>query len=197
MNTTNKNVNTEKTEYVDGMKYTSECGVEFIYDPAGNNEKPFVLSNGIRIDHKPTTKDKSLLSLKPFNQCTREEAQRIQSAGGIQTKINRERKKTAQETIRMLLSLPATKSELKEFVEPAILSSLTEEEKKQLDQQFLIYARALELAKAGSKDHLVILRDTAGDKPTDKVQSEVNIMTDSDRALMDKLSKRLNKEQDS
>ena len=97
----------------------------------------------------------------------------------------------------MLLSLPATKSELKEFVEPAILSSLTEEEKKQLDQQFLIYARALELAKAGSKDHLVILRDTAGDKPTDKVQSEVNIMTDSDRALMDKLSKRLNKEQES
>ena len=50
---------------------------------------------------------------------------------------------------------------------------------------------------AGSKDHLIILRDSAGDKPTDKVQSEVNIMTDSDRALMDKLSKRLNKEQES
>ena len=197
MNTPNNNI----IEYVEGLelipdqKYIVECGIEFTYKP--DADKKYLLKNGISIDHIPTRRDKSLLSLKPFNQCTREEAQSIQSAGGKQTKINRERKKTAQETIRMLLSLPATKSELKEFVEPAVLSSLTEEEKKQIDQQFLIYARALELAKAGSKDHLVILRDTAGDKPTDKVQSEVNIMTDSDRALMDKLSKRLNKEQDS
>ena len=74
---------------------------------------------------------------------------------------------------------------------------MTEEEIKAIDQQDIIIARAVELAMAGSKDHLIILRDSAGDKPTDKVQSEVNIMTDSDRALMDKLSKRLNKEQDS
>ena len=126
-----------------------------------------------------------------------EGAQRIQSAGGTQSKINRERKRNFQETARYFLSLKATKSQIKDNIDPDILANMTEEEIKAIDQQDIIIARAVELAMAGSKDHLIILRDSAGDKPTDKVQSEVNIMTDSDRALMDKLSKRLNKEQDS
>ena len=132
-----------------------------------------------------------------MDQRDREEAQRIQSAGGTQSKINRERKRNFQETARYFLSLKATKSQIKDNIDPAILANMTEEEIKAIDQQDIIIARAVELAMAGSKDHLIILRDSAGDKPTDKVQSEVNIMTDSDRALMDKLSKRLNKEQDS
>ena len=199
MNTTNNNI----IEYVEGLeleqdkKYIVSCGIEFVYDPASNKEKPYVLNNRVRLDHVPTKSDKGFINLKPMDQRDREEAQRIQSAGGTQSKINRERKRNFQETARYFLSLKATKSQIKDNIDPAILANMTEEEIKAIDQQDIIIARAVELAMAGSKDHLIILRDSAGDKPTDKVQSEVNIMTDSDRALMDKLSKRLNKEQDS
>ena len=126
-----------------------------------------------------------------------DERLKVNSNGGKKASENRQRKRNFQETARYFLSLKATKSQIKDNIDPAILANMTEEEIKAIDQQDIIIARAVELAMAGSKDHLIILRDSAGDKPTDKVQSEVNIMTDSDRALIDKLSKRLNKEQES
>ena len=202
MNTTNNNI----IEYVEGLeleqdkKYIVSCGIEFVYDPASNKEKPYVLNNGIRLNHLPTKADIKTNNLKPFNDiCYTDAEKRLKanSNGGKQTAENRQRKRNFQETARYFLSLKATKSQIKDNIDPAILANMTEEEIKAIDQQDIIIARAVELAMAGSKDHLIILRDSAGDKPTDKVQSEVNIMTDSDRALMDKLSKRLNKEQDS
>ena len=200
MNTTNKNVDTEKTEYVDGMKYNSECGIEFTYDSVGNKEKPFLLNNGIRLDHYPTKRDNGPNNLKPFNEINYRNSEDVLKAcsnGGKKAAENRRRKRNFQEAARYFLSLKASNKQIRDIVPPEILAGMTEEEIKSMDQQDIILARCLELATAGSKDHLIILRDSAGDKPTDKVQSEVNIMTDSDRALMEKLSKRLNKEQDS
>ena len=201
MDTTNNNI----IEYVEGLelipdqKYIVECGIEFTYKPEA--EKKYLLKNGISINHVPTKRDIPTNNLKPLNADNYPNrtniAQELGSLGGKKASENRQRKRNFQETARYFLSLKATKSQIKDNIDPAILANMTEEEIKAIDQQDIIIARALELAMAGSKDHLIILRDSAGDKPTDKVQSEVNIMTDSDRALMDKLSKRLNKEQDS
>ena len=201
MNTTNNNI----IEYVEGLelipdqKYIVECGIEFTYKPEA--EKKYLLKNGISINHVPTKRDIPTNNLKPLNVNNYPNrtniAKELGSLGGKKASENRQRKRNFQETARYFLSLKATKSQIKDNIDPAILANMTEEEIKAIDQQDIIIARAVELAMAGSKDHLIILRDSAGDKPTDKVQSEVNIMTDSDRALMDKLSKRLNKEQDS
>ena len=201
MNTTNNNI----IEYVEGLelipdqKYIVECGIEFTYKPEA--EKKYLLKNGISINHVPTKRDIPTNNLKPLNADNYPDrtniAQELGSLGGKKASENRQRKRNFQETARYFLSLKATKSQIKDNIDPAILANMTEEEIKAIDQQDIIIARAVELAMAGSKDHLIILRDSAGDKPTDKVQSEVNIMTDSDRALMDKLSKRLNKEQES
>ena len=201
MNTTNNNI----IEYVEGLelipdqKYIVECGIEFTYKPEA--DKKYLLKNGISINHVPTKRDIQPNNLKPLNADNYPNrtniAQELGSLGGKKASENRQRKRNFQETARYFLSLKATKSQIKDNIDPAILANMTEEEIKAIDQQDIIIARAVELAMAGSKDHLIILRDSAGDKPTDKVQSEVNIMTDSDRALMDKLSKRLNKEQDS
>ena len=201
MNTTNNNI----IEYVEGLelipdqKYIVECGIEFTYKPEA--EKKYLLKNGISINHVPTKRDIPTNNLKPLNADNYPNrtniAKELGSLGGKKASENRQRKRNFQETARYFLSLKATKSQIKDNIDPAILANMTEEEIKAIDQQDIIIARAVELAMAGSKDHLIILRDSAGDKPTDKVQSEVNIMTDSDRALMDKLSKRLNKEQDS
>ena len=201
MNTTNNNI----IEYVEGLelipdqKYIVECGIEFTYKPEA--DKKYLLKNGISINHVPTKRDIPTNNLKPLNADNYPNrtniAQELGSLGGKKASENRQRKRNFQETARYFLSLKATKSQIKDNIDPAILANMTEEEIKAIDQQDIIIARAVELAMAGSKDHLIILRDSAGDKPTDKVQSEVNIMTDSDRALMDKLSKRLNKEQES
>ena len=201
MNTGNYNI----IEYVEGLelipdqKYIVECGIEFTYKPEA--EKKYLLKNGISINHVPTKRDIPTNNLKPLNVNNYPNrtniAKELGSLGGKKASENRQRKRNFQETARYFLSLKATKSQIKDNIDPSILANMTEEEIKAIDQQDIIIARAVELAMAGSKDHLIILRDSAGDKPTDKVQSEVNIMTDSDRALMDKLSKRLNKEQDS
>ena len=201
MNTTNNNI----IEYVEGLelipdqKYIVECGIEFTYKPEA--DKKYLLKNGISINHVPTKKDIPTNNLKPLNSDNYPNrtniARELGSLGGKKASENRQRKRNFQETARYFLSLKATKSQIKDNIDPSILANMTEEEIKAIDQQDIIIARAVELAMAGSKDHLIILRDSAGDKPTDKVQSEVNIMTDSDRALMEKLSKRLNKEQDS
>ena len=200
MDATNNNI----IEYVEGLelipdqKYIVECGIEFTYKPEA--DKKYLLKNGISINHVPTKRDIGTNNLKPLteqNYPDRKEVEKLGSLGGKKASENRQRKRNFQETARYFLSLKATKSQIKDNIDPAILANMTEEEIKAIDQQDIIIARALELAMAGSKDHLIILRDSAGDSPTDKVQSEVNIMTDSDRALMDKLSKRLNKEQDS
>lgn len=201
MDATNNNI----IEYVEGLelipdqKYIVECGIEFTYKPEA--DKKYLLKNGISINHVPTKRDIPTNNLKPLNADNYPNrtniAQELGSLGGKKASENRQRKRNFQETARYFLSLKATKSQIKDNIDPAILANMTEEEIKAIDQQDIIIARAVELAMAGSKDHLIILRDSAGDKPTDKVQSEVNIMTDSDRALMDKLSKRLNKEQDS
>lgn len=201
MNTTNNNI----IEYVEGLelipdqKYIVECGIEFTYKPEA--DKKYLLKNGISINHVPTKRDIPTNNLKPLNVNNYPNrtniAKELGSLGGKKASENRQRKRNFQETARYFLSLKATKSQIKDNIDPAILANMTEEEIKAIDQQDIIIARAVELAMAGSKDHLIILRDSAGDKPTDKVQSEVNIMTDSDRALMEKLSKRLNKEQES
>ena len=201
MNTTNNNI----IEYVEGLelipdqKYIVECGIEFTYKP--DADKKYLLKNGISINHVPTKRDIPTNNLKPLNADNYPNrtniAQELGSLGGKKASENRQRKRNFQETARYFLSLKATKSQIKDNIDPSILANMTEEEIKAIDQQDIIIARAVELAMAGSKDHLIILRDSAGDKPTDKVQSEVNIMTDSDRALMEKLSKRLNKEQES
>ena len=199
MNTTNNNI----IEYVEGLelipdqKYIVECGIEFTYKP--DADKKYLLKNGISINHVPTKKDIPTNNLKQLNSDNYPNrtniARELGSLGGKKASENRQRKRNFQETARYFLSLKATKNQIKDNIDPAILANMTEEEIKAIDQQDIIIARAVELAMAGSKDHLIILRDSAGDKPTDKVQSEVNIMTDSDRALMEKLSKRLNKEQ--
>ena len=200
MNTINNNI----IEYVEGLElipdqtYIVECGIEFTYKPEA--DKKYLLKNGISINHVPTKRDIGTNNLKPLteqNYPDRKEVEKLGSLGGKKASENRQRKRNFQETARYFLSLKATKSQIKDNIDPAILANMTEEEIKAIDQQDIIIARAVELAMAGSKDHLIILRDSAGDKPTDKVMQDVNIMTDSDRALMDKLSKRLNKEQDS
>lgn len=56
----------------------------------------------------------------------------------------------------------------------------------------LIIAKQIEVAlTSGSVKSAEFLRDSNGDKPTDKVQTDINVITDSDRQLLQSLSDRI------
>ena len=56
----------------------------------------------------------------------------------------------------------------------------------------VLTARMVQEAGKGSYKHYETLRDTAGFKPKDEVDISADIMTDADRALLDKVGRRLN-----
>jgi hypothetical protein len=45
-------------------------------------------------------------------------------------------------------------------------------------------------AQEGSSKAFEVVRDTAGYKPVDQVQTDINIMSDQDKALLEKVAKR-------
>jgi hypothetical protein len=49
-------------------------------------------------------------------------------------------------------------------------------------------------AQQGNDKASTYVRDTAGDKPTDKAQIDANVITDGDRSLLAKLMQRRQKE---
>ena len=55
----------------------------------------------------------------------------------------------------------------------------------------LIMAKQAENALNGSTKSAEFIRDSAGDKPSDKVEETLNIITDSDKALLANISDRL------
>lgn len=55
----------------------------------------------------------------------------------------------------------------------------------------LIIAKQAEIALKGSTSAAQFIRDTAGDKPSEKLHATAEIITDSDRALLNNISDRL------
>lgn len=55
----------------------------------------------------------------------------------------------------------------------------------------LIVAKQIESALNGSTRSAEYVRDSNGDKPTDKVQTDINVMTETDKQLINMLSDRL------
>lgn len=90
-------------------------------------------------------------NLKPQSMRTKDEQRRIASAGGIASgKARRERKRFKDE----LLALLALPSEVREGV----------------DRQLSLLIAQLNKAELGDKDAAVFVRDTIGEKPTDKLE---------------------------
>lgn len=172
-------------------KYIVDCGIEFTY--TDNTEKPYLLNNGIYIDHIPTSKDIGTNNLKP-NQLdasiSHEQAKLLSSKGGIKSAEVQKKKRSMAERLRYLASLGVTDDELSRL-DPSIVEKIPPEIRETLTKEDLISAKIVELAMLGSKDHQILYRDTIGEKPTDKQEVTANIMTEGDRLLIEKISARL------
>lgn len=190
------------TELMQGEYYTIKVldtrYINFTYDLLGNNNKPFLLDNNIRLNHLPNKEDIKTSNLQPVNvspKYTEQENKELCIKGGKIARMNETRRKTFKESLELFLSLGVSQNQLKS-INSSIIDKIPQDIRESLTQEDIINLKALELAQTGSINHQAFIRDTIGEKPTDKTQIEADIMTDGDRSLLDKVANRLKQDQE-
>jgi hypothetical protein len=124
--------------------------------------------------------------LIPFNQRSSEEHKAISSKGGTTTQDNIRTKKTLNEIARDMLNVNLSKSMVDNILgEGQVLIG------GDATAGAVMMAKMLQTAYAGSFKAAEFVRDTAGYKPKNELSVEGEIITDTDRSLMDKIGKRL------
>jgi hypothetical protein len=133
----------------------------------------FYQRGGVNMD----SREKSLANLRPVRNS--EEARERGRKGGIKSGEARRRRKRLRETVSMLLSLPPGFSEQKN----ALMALGIDE--ADCNNQTLVAISMIQAAAAGDVKAATWLRDTVGEKPTDKVEASVQRVNPLDEKLAD------------
>lgn len=128
----------------------------------------------------------SKLNLISLSDRTLEERQRIGSIGGLKAKERREREKNLKEIAQALLKATTGERQKKQILGENYAETFGELE----TNGEVMLARMILGAMDGSFKCAEFVRDTAGEKPKNEVEVSADIMTDADRALIEKLEKR-------
>lgn len=143
-----------------------------------------------------TPKERSLLNLRgriPINTRPPEEQLEIRRKGQKAQRDVYGKKKTAKESIETILSIVVTDEIMqKADIDQTIIDRI-KRSGAELTFYDLINMVAIGRAIDGSVSAMTFVRDTNGDKPTDKVEVTQDIMTDSDRELLKSISDRMSK----
>ena len=147
-------------------------------------------------DIEPSTLEETkLLNLRkriPFDKMDKEKHREISRKGGQAVAELYGEKKTAKQALENILSLKVTDTMLADSDVSQSLLNRIRQTNPNATIYDLIQAVAVEKALSGSLRGIEYVRDTNGDKPTDKQSIDVNgIMTDNDRTLLEQLSRRL------
>lgn len=158
-------------------------------------EKEWTFKNGIKLDHSPKGTEKGIGNM------TRDKYSK--SLGGQVGGPERVRRQTAQESMNKILKCASSKK-----VADKVLKNLQKDDEHRQDINDILPADMTEglsnydiinlamyiKATQGSDKAATYVRDTAGDRPTDKAQIDANVITDGDRSLLAKLMQRRQKE---
>jgi hypothetical protein len=106
----------------------------------------------------------------------------IQRAGGEALQATLKQRRSIQETVKIMLAQKATAEEIEAY-------NLPEGATKQDAMTAAMLARAIEQKDVAA---FTSLRDTAGEKPTDKIAAEVETITAEDRERIERILKRDN-----
>lgn len=129
----------------------------------------------------------NMQNLVPNSERTPEERRRNASKAGKASAEARRGKKNLQQLLNTMLSTPATP----EMV--AMAQSLGIDAKDADTLYDALNVAIVKRALSGDGYAYQLIRDSAGDSPTKKVEQSVSLMTDKDIELMHKLDARLNK----
>ena len=127
----------------------------------------------------------SKLYLIPFDQLDPDKAKAIRSKGGQTVQAELRKQKSLNEIARTMLSSEMTEEQITEILGTGknIISDNS--------VGSVMMAKMVQVAVSGSFKAAEFVRDTAGYKPKNEVELNAEIMSDSDRSLMDKIGKRL------
>ena len=129
-------------------------------------------------EEKKTAFEKNMFT----SEQSREKARENGRKGGIASGVAKREKKNIQQLCAELLVQDAPE----EFIKKAFPEGTPEDK----SWYALIVAQQARQAAAGNTKAAVFIRDSAGDMPTTKVKADLG-MTDADRALLDKIEKRM------
>ena len=107
----------------------------------------------------------------------------IQRKGGEALQATLRQQKTFAEVIQVMLAQKASKNDIEDL-----------ELKPDADNLEVIIAAAAKQASRGNVKAMEFLRDTIGQKPTEKLTAEVTALTPEDKELLERVSKRLETE---
>lgn len=128
-------------------------------------------------------------NLIPMDKRSKEEVRRIASKGGSNTWANYHNEKERQRNINDI-----AKAMLEKTLSDKSVSEILGEGVEMLDDKSVasvMVAKMIQTACAGSFKAFETVRDTAGYKPKNEVEVTADIMTDSDKALIENLRQRI------
>ena len=153
---------------------------------ADQESKNTVTDNSAEKDgQKKTGKEKGYANLIPMNKMTEAEQREIAKKGGKASAESRKRRKTAKEIAQTILSTQLNAAQIEEILDGA--KDLIGEDKS---AYAVMIAKMVQEANRGNVQAFTAVRDTAGDKPTDK-QEVTAAVTAGDVALLGKVAARL------
>lgn len=120
------------------------------------------------------TKHRGDKNLVPMNKRTKDEQKRIAKAGGMASGAARRRKRDMQQALNAILDLPLKAGRLQQ------IRNLSEVKGKNITAEQAILLAQVNKALKGDTRAATFVRDTAGCKPTDRVEFEETtiILTD-------------------
>lgn len=124
-------------------------------------------------------------NLIPASQRSHEERVENGRKGGLKNGETMQRRKNMQECMRALLELTTSKSKAKEK-----LGEIAELASDNPTLMELVSLAQLREAQDGNTKAAEFVRDTAGFKPIERQEITADVMTDSDRSLLEKIAKR-------
>ena len=134
-------------------------------------------------------------NLIPLNELTVEEQRKMQSNAGKASGESRRRKRDMREMARLMLGNVMNDDAVIESIGDNV--ELLEDENGKTDKSAMavMVAKMILEAQAGNVKAADFVRDTAGYKPKEQVELDA-VVTEADKALLDKVSKRLKIERD-
>lgn len=147
-------------------------------------------------DIEPQTPyEKTMLNLRKrtsFDKMDKEKHRQISIKGGQAIAELYGEKKTAKQALENILSLKVSETMLDNADISADLITKLKRSNPNATIYDLLNAVAVGKALDGNMRAYELVRDTYGDKPTDKIDVSGEIVTDTDRELMQSIAERLN-----
>ena len=143
---------------------------------------------------EPNENERYLLNLRkrvPFNQMDAEKRKEICRKGQRALAELHGEKKSARESLEKILTIKINDEILNGADVPTEVAERIKRDNPNMTLYDLIHVVAVGRALDGNVKAMEYVRDTHGDKPTDKIDITGDIMTESDRAMISKISERL------